>query len=140
MLISFHRPATFSYQNSFELLALFIIMISWFCSKADAVIRLCSAKIVLLQSTFCALDKAFRNTCERFHFSSSFVSSCLGKWWRLYCHYNYKDNGSTRAMSENFREMKTAGSNIFMSIFIANVITDSWGMFLFSLIDKIDGF
>ena len=35
-----------------------------------------------------------------------------------------------RTMTENFREMKVACNNIFMNIFIAKAITDSWGMFL----------
>ena len=32
-------------------------------------------------------------------------------------------------MTEKFREMKVACNSIFMSIFIAKIITDSWGIF-----------
>ena len=40
----------------------------------------------------------------------------------------------------NERGMKVACNNIFMSIFIAKVSTDSWGNVSISLIDKTDGF
>ena len=41
-------------------------------------------------------------------------------------------------MTEKFREMKIAYNKIFMSIFIAKVITDSWGNVSISLIEKND--
>ena len=37
---------------------------------------------------------------------------------------NFKDK------DKNFRDMKVVCNNIFMNIFIAKFITDSWGMFL----------
>ena len=40
------------------------------------------------------------------------------------------DGTITRTMTENIREMKLACNSIFMSIYIAKVITDSCGMFL----------
>ena len=43
-------------------------------------------------------------------------------------------------MTEKFREMKIAYNKIFMSIFIAKVITDSWGNVSISLIEKTDCF
>ena len=36
----------------------------------------------------------------------------------------------TMSMTRNFKEMKVSCNNIFMSIFIAKTITDSWGMFV----------
>ena len=46
--------------------------------KAEAVIGRCFSKIVILQCSFFALVKAWRNACYRFYFSSLFIgSSCL---------------------------------------------------------------
>ena len=50
-------------------------MISWSCFKAEVAIGTHSAKIVVLQCSFCALVRAFRSTCESFYFSGLFISS-----------------------------------------------------------------
>ena len=52
--ISTHLPVTSSYQNSFKLSTIFIIMISWLYFKAEAVTGRCSSKIVVLQLNNCA--------------------------------------------------------------------------------------
>ena len=50
-------------------------MILWSCFKAEVAIGTHSAKIVVLQCSFCALVRAFRSTCESFYFIGLFISS-----------------------------------------------------------------
>ena len=50
--------------------------------------------------------------------------------------YIYKYT-TTKTVTESFREMKVVCKYIFMSIFLANGITDSWGMCLSILLTKL---
>ena len=43
----------------------------------------------------------------------------------------------TRTMIENFREMKVACNNVFMSIFLAKLITDFWGIYRLVRLTKL---
>ena len=45
------------------------------CFKAEAFIRRRCWRIAVVQCSFCALAKALKNACERFCFSSLFISS-----------------------------------------------------------------
>ena len=67
-------------------MALFIIMMSWSCFKAEAVIGRRSSKIVVLQCNFWALVKALWKALEIFYFSSLFIPQAyhFTKRWILY--------------------------------------------------------
>ena len=65
-----------SYSGSMAYQAEAVFPIAYF--KAEAVIGRRFPKIVILQYTFFALVKAWRNVWDRFHFGSFFISySCL---------------------------------------------------------------
>ena len=71
------RLIFWGYENyelrvAFKLFAFYIIMI---CLKAEAVIGRRSSKIVVLKCCFFSLVKALGNACEKFDFTSLFISS-----------------------------------------------------------------
>ena len=71
-MMSVYEKKNYGRSKAYKAEAVFPIM--YF--KAEAVIGKRFSNIIVLRCSFFAFFKAWRNACDRFHFSSLFISSC----------------------------------------------------------------
>ena len=79
-MMSIYEKKNYGRSTAYKAEAVFPIM--YF--KAEAVIGKRFSNIIVLRCSFFTLFKAWRNACDKFHFSSLFIISCsLLFYWRM---------------------------------------------------------